>query len=534
MGRQLQTPAIAGTVTSSTTTTLTDSSKAWTPNQWVGAVVTVTLKKGTTTGKVTSNTATILTLSAGWSNGTPVKGNAYVVSTISYAATTLTDTAKAWTVNQWAGYVVTVVPNGGTQETDTVKSNTANALTMNAAWGTTPSPANGYVIARIGYTATTLVDPFKSWTVNQWAGDVVVVTLSAGAQEVDFVTSNTATTLTVNPAWGTTPAGGNGYTVAKIEYTSNSLVDGSKTWATNQWAGAIVTVTLSNNSTETGTVASNTGQTLTMSSPWAVTPSPGNAYALLKTSVSYTSTTLVDTSKNWITNQWVGAIVTVTLTNGSTETDSVASNTSNTLTMSSAWAITPALGNQYSVVAPVVIYLACPTSVPYWSCASTGQSGGSLATSGSGTFAVVASATYGGIVLFTDPNLLDPTGGNVVSVSGNGGNFGGTVYAPRGSVSISGGGCCGTGVSVAGRLIVRALFISGNGNAVLTFTGAGPSSMSSTCFYFTASLVGTEANGSAKPPTIDAHVRFETGCSAAGLTGGGQSARTSIISFAYG
>jgi hypothetical protein len=364
----------------------------------------------------------------------------------------------------------------------------------------------------------------------------VVVTLTNGAQEAGFVAGNTATRLTMNAAWAATPAGGNAYSVSRIGYTSTTLVDASKSWAANQWAGAVVTVTLSNNSTETDTVASNTANTLTMSAPWAITPSAGNAYVVLKSTVTYTANTLMDTAKNWIANQWVGAIVTVTLSNGSTETDTVASNTATKLTMSSAWATLPAAGNQYSMVAPVVIYLACPTTAPYWSCATAGQSGGYVATSGSGTFAIAASPVgpYAGTVVFTDPNLIDPSGGNVISVAGNGGVsvFGGTVYTPRGSMSISGGGSTGTGVSISGRLIVRALSIpaNGNSNSQLIFAGSGPSSSTSTCFYFTASLAGTEANGS----MINAHVRFETGCNSAGLIGLVQPARTSIISFAYG
>jgi hypothetical protein len=534
----------SGSVFSATASTLTDNSKAWTPGQWIGATVTVTETNKTVTGTVTANTTSMLTVTPNW-NPTPSSGNAYVISpsTISYTSTTLTDTSKNWTPHQWAGYVVTVIPSGGAQETGIVSDNTTTTLTMNPKWGATPSAGNGYVISRIGYTATTVVDTSKTWTKNQWAGDVVVATLAGGALEADFVTGNTATTLTTSAAWGTTPAGGNAYSVSTIGYTSTTLVDVTKAWATNQWAGAVVTVTLSNNSTVTDTVASNTGNTLTMSSPWTVTPSAGNAYTVLLTTVSYTSNTLTDTSKNWIANQWVGAIVTVTLSNGSTETDTVASNTATKLTMSSAWPTwptAPVAGNQYSLVAPVVIYLACPTSGPYWSCATAGQSGGSVATSGSGTFAISAapSGPYAGTVLFTDPNLID-SGGSVVSVSGNGGVsvFGGTVYTPRGSMSISGGGSTGTGLSISGRLIVRALAVgaNGNGNSELIFTGSGPSPTTSTCFYFTVGLSGTEGNVPAGyASTINAHVSFETGCSSAGLIGGVQPARISIIGFAYG
>jgi hypothetical protein len=534
-------PSDSGSVSTATANTLTDTSKAWTANQWVGATVSVTEKNKTVVGTVTGNTGTKLTVTPNWIP--PSIGNAYVVypSTVSYTATTLKDTSKNWTTN-WAGYVVTVIPSGGSQETAIVSSNTTTTLTMTAPWATTPSPVNGYVVSRIGYTPTKLVDTTKvgvnAWSTNQWAGDVVVVTLAGGAQDVAFVSSNTTNTLTV-PGWGaTTPAGGNAYSVSQIGYTSTTLVDATKNWTTN-WAGALVTVTLSN-STETDTVASNTANTLTMTSPWAVTPSPGNGYTLLLTTVTYpTSTTLKDTSKNWITNpsqQWVGAIVTVTLSNGSTETDTVLSNTATTLTMKTAWMpVTPSTGNQYTLIAPVVIYLACPTSPPYWSCAPAGQSGGYAATSGSGTFAIAAypSGPYAGTVLFTDPNLIDPPGGNAVSVAGNGGVsiFGGTVYAPRGSMSVSGGGSTGTGVSISGRLIVRALSVpaKGNDNSQLIFNGGGPSSSISTCFYYTASLAGTEANS-----MITAHVRFETGCISAGLSGSGLSSRTSIISFAYG
>ena len=221
-------------------------------------------------------------------------------------------------------------------------------------------------------------------------------------------------------------------------------------------------VTLSNNTTETNTVASNTGDTLTMSANWNPTPSPGNAYVV--STIGYTSkpsNTLVDTSKTWITNQWAGAIVTVTLSSNETETNTVVSNTAHTLTMSSKWGPTPSLGDAYSIVAPVVIYLACPTSGPYWSCATAGQSGGHMSVGGQGRFAVSAptAGPYAGISLFADPNLIDP-GGSTLSLSGNGGRFGGTVYLPRGSVDVAGGGA--NGVTVSGRLIVQALAVSGD------------------------------------------------------------------------
>jgi hypothetical protein len=532
-----QTASGSGNSVGYTATTLTDTSKTWTPGQWVNAVVMA--QNSTETDIVASNTATTLTMNTPWT-ARPANKSAYAVSSkIGYSSNTLVDTSKNWTAGQLAGLVVTVTPLGGATETDIVASNTATTLTMSSPWSVIPSAGNGYVISKIGYTSNTLVDGSKNWATNQWAGFVVTVTPLGGATETDVVASNTATTLTMSSPWSVLPSAGNGYVISKIGYTSNTLVDGSKNWATNQWAGAIVTVTVSNT---TATVASNTSNTLTMTSNWSpTTPSPGNAYVLGLSTISYTSNTLVDTSKTWGANQnqWAGAIVTVTLSDGTTETATVASNTTNTLTMTKNWSTTPSYGNSYSIVAPVVIYLACSTSAPYWSCATGGQSGGYISTAGQGTFAVSPFTTgpYAGISVFTDPNLVDPSASvPTLGVGGNGGSFGGTLYAPRGSISVTGGGASGTGATViSGRVIVQSLFMgaNGNNNAILTLTGTGPSGSGvagSACYYYNDSLAGTEASGTSQ----QAHVQFEAGCSSAGLNGLGGTTLTSIINFAYG
>jgi len=64
----------SGTATASASTTLTDSKKAWTTNQWVGARVWAEGKWMT----VTSNTATILT-GAAWNGGTPSSTASYTI-----------------------------------------------------------------------------------------------------------------------------------------------------------------------------------------------------------------------------------------------------------------------------------------------------------------------------------------------------------------------------------------------------------------------------------------------------------------------
>jgi hypothetical protein len=556
----------SGATVSYASTSLTDTSKSssWSNGKWKGALVLVTLSNGTQeTATVTSSSPTKLTMSSAWAstpsagssykiietstvaiNGAstmtmsgpwgilPAAGSPYSVSLLGYTANTLVDTSKSWSTS-WAGDVVTVALGGGVQETDTALSNTGNTLTMNSPWATLPPLGSKYTVSTIGYTNSTLVDTSKNWATNQWAGDVVTVTLTNGTQEPGVVASNSSNTMVMTSPWSTIPDARNGYVVSTIGYTANTVVDTdpTKSWGNNVWAGAVVTVTLSSG-----------------------------------TASGYSSTTLTDMSVNWTPNQWAGDTVQVTPSGGTQETNTVSSNTATTLTLTSAWGTTPsagdayaiteagtvasngshtltlsapwttipAAGSPYSVVAAVVIYLACPTSGPFWSCAPGGQAGGYVSTTGSGTLGVKAAATglYAGIALFTDPNLTDPSGGQVVSVAGNGGTFGGTIYAPRGTMSISGGGTTGPAgsVNVAGRVIVENLFISGNSASVLAFTGPAPATGSSYCYSYTDSLSGSEP--SSAPQAGD--VTFESGCSSAGVNGQGTTTPSSIVNFDYG
>jgi hypothetical protein len=62
-------------------------------------------------------------------------------------ATTLTDSGKAWTTNEWAGYEVRISSGTGSGQARTIASNTATVLTVSAAWGTNPDATSVYTIA---------------------------------------------------------------------------------------------------------------------------------------------------------------------------------------------------------------------------------------------------------------------------------------------------------------------------------------------------------------------------------------------------
>ncbi len=143
----------SGTASSGAAGTITDSTKSWTTDQWIGFVVRIVAGTGVGQHRViTANTSTVLTVAQNWTT-TPDNTSAYQIETYglargkatSGAATTLTNSGKSWTTNQWANYQVRIVAGVGAGQVRTVISNTSTALTV-ATWTTNPDSTSVYVL----------------------------------------------------------------------------------------------------------------------------------------------------------------------------------------------------------------------------------------------------------------------------------------------------------------------------------------------------------------------------------------------------
>lgn len=66
--------------------------------------------------------------------------------TVTYAATTATDTAKAWVVNQWTGRTVISIGTGSGVTFGRITSNTATVITIGSWNNGTPSASAFYTI----------------------------------------------------------------------------------------------------------------------------------------------------------------------------------------------------------------------------------------------------------------------------------------------------------------------------------------------------------------------------------------------------
>jgi hypothetical protein len=218
--------------------------------------------------------------------------------------------------------------------------------------------ATANMAATSSQSTTVIVDPTKNWVTNEHVGRIVQLNVAGRAPTTQFrwITANTATTLTV----ATITAAVNGtskYVIydAKVfgvddqrqsdgqaAYgwatggSTTTLVDSTKSWVPNQWAGYLFKI-------ETGTgygsgrisIISNTATTLTYATQ-SFTPDVTTKYEIADTwglaSASTTTTITEATSKNWTVNQFAGKRVRTVAGTGAGQEATVASNTATALT----------------------------------------------------------------------------------------------------------------------------------------------------------------------------------------------------------
>lgn len=202
-----------------------------------------------------------------------------------------------------------------------------------------------------------LTDTSKSWAANLWQGGTVKITAGTGVGQQRTVSSSNANTLTVSANWDIDPNGTSQYMVvvgrpnatsqyeirgrgnyralffedaeeAGVSSTSlaaiDRLVDVTKMWAVDAWNGGYVLVKHDSGAVEVRKVTGSGSKNDT------------------GTSSAATGTTLVDATKtNWAIDDWRGGTIEITSGPGSGQIRGILSSDANTITVSSAWDVTP-------------------------------------------------------------------------------------------------------------------------------------------------------------------------------------------------
>ena len=112
-------------------------------------------------------------------------------------------------VSDAAGALTSVIDAAALIEVDAT-----NTLTLNGGFWKAGGPVSATGTAT-GVTSTTLTDSTKSWTTKQFQNQLLFITgATTGSGQLARVTANTATMLTLNPAFSPTPTGTTTYQVA--------------------------------------------------------------------------------------------------------------------------------------------------------------------------------------------------------------------------------------------------------------------------------------------------------------------------------
>ena len=307
-----------------TTTTLIDSTKSWTVNQFAGNYV--YMFSGTGEGqlsKISANTSTILTFTA--VTTAPDTTTNYVVEgydcgTVTTASSSaIIDSSKSWPVNRFANFMVKVLSGTGKGQLMQIASNTATSLTLVKALTTATDTTSTYVIIPDGdktycmaggsagvmlYNYADDLSTFGRWQDSGIACNAAVIYSSCrpvgiasathstttatittsfphclkvgmsvtvkGMTDSNYNTTATILTVPSTTSFTYTMAGTPAADTLAGAQSTSTLCDETKTWTVNQWAGYMCYMTVSAITAATGLatgqvlqIASNTANTLT-------------------------------------------------------------------------------------------------------------------------------------------------------------------------------------------------------------------------------------------------------------------------------
>lgn len=306
-----------------------------------------------------------------------------------------TGAGKATTGGSGSGCTIEITGVGPTANITTASANffrTGDSITFagctEAAWNAAHTilgasttsvfsvavTATANMAATASQSTTVVVDPTKSWVTNEHVGRLIHVMVAGQAptSQIRWITANTANTITVSSAITAAVNGTSKYAIYDSKVfgidvqrketgmdpygwatsgSTTTLVDSTKSWIPNQWAGYLFKI-------EAGTgygsgritIISNTETTLTYALQ-SFTPDATTKYEIADCwglASAGASNSLTDSAKNWTTNQWAGKRIRYTAGTGLGNDIAVSSNTSTVITTASG--VTASTDTTYAII----------------------------------------------------------------------------------------------------------------------------------------------------------------------------------------
>ncbi|MCA2594050.1 MAG: hypothetical protein IM526_02665 [Microcystis sp. M38BS1] len=290
---------------------------------------------------------------------------------------TITDSTKAWSVNQWKDYAVRIIGGSGIGQFRRILGNTAtvltiadsnlypsdifcncqvfapaisstagsqsiyqietNTITLDSDWSITPNATSKYRVegGALYLLSSAAATPFYTFQQYDVLADIWYIrtapTLNMAAVGTD---SSVCVTGEYGSIWGMGTATGT--------QTTSTLQDTSQLWEPDVYAGYPVRIVSGTGAGQIRSVVSNTTNTLTIgaisggSATWT-TPLDSTSRYFIEgydggVASSGSTTTLVDSSKSWAVNRWKNFAVRITAGAGAGQRIPIISNTATTLT----------------------------------------------------------------------------------------------------------------------------------------------------------------------------------------------------------
>ncbi len=142
--------------------------------------------------------------------------------------------------------------------------------------------------------------------------------------------------------------------------TTNTLVDTTKNWDTNVLVNAVIIIVSGTGSGQSRVIGANDGTTLTLTQDWGTIPDATSSYEIFFGSnvgtltdatnfVTNRKTILVDTTKAWTANQWVGYVLEITSGTANGQSRVIVGNDATSITIAPNLLTTPDSTTTYSI-----------------------------------------------------------------------------------------------------------------------------------------------------------------------------------------
>jgi len=299
----------------------------------------------------------------------PIAADSGVVTTAT--ALVLTDTTKAWTINQWAGYQLRIIFGSGVSQVRRILYNDATNLTfvdvnryavdynanpqvpspafsntagsqtvyqieasniiIDSAWAITPDATSKFRIMSgiIGLITGTAANPFYALQVydilsDTWYIRTTPTTTLLGAASTDLLFQPTVENASISTKG------------IAVSGTNNTLIDTTQNWAINSLSGDWLRIFSGTAENQLRQIISNTSNTLTLSGTGIIYDATSRYVVSGFTAgvaVSGNIQTIVDNNKNWTTNRWKNYALRITSGTGKGFVAPILSNTNNTITL---------------------------------------------------------------------------------------------------------------------------------------------------------------------------------------------------------